>query len=294
MTITFPQRATRAPVKTPMVRAATRQLLAAHTNKGGFVVFTGAAGVGKTTAASIISSEVNAAYDSHNGDGTPFRARRFEVTNYRTRRGDSLQRDLIAEIGRKVAGVNLPVDVRRMRLSDAIDSLVEKLVMDDIELVFVDEAGRLPPDGLDAIAAVINRAAEEREHRLTIVLVGMDDLPSTIRSRPQILRRVVETVVFEPCEPRDIIAVLSSLHPYFNSVDLDSPDGKALAEFLVSPKVSGGGLFGYLIPLVERAVEHYGGEDAELNVKRLQAVSDVSRLAEGKALTASKRGWRTG
>lgn len=287
----FPVRREPCPRTTPIIQSTEQRLMAAHNPRGQLFVITGHSGVGKTTAAAMIHDGINQLFDSDPGNSNAFRAKRFEVTNYSSSHGLIMHRRLLVEFGTKVLSLRSNIDIRNLNISDEMDRVIEGLISERIEIVFIDEAGRLPTAAFDCLVTLINKSAEEHMHRLTIVLIGMDELPVTVRQLPQVSRRVADTVMFTPCDSSVLLAVLGDLDDFFNQLDPGSENGREIVMFLMDETVSKGGLFGSAIPLVERAIAFTKEMGLPMGMKVLRFARTMKQQGEEKSIAASGLKW---
>jgi AAA domain-containing protein len=205
-------------IEAGMMRVAEKRTLDAH-RLGGFIGFTGHQGIGKTTTAEWMVERINAAYDPNNSRA--FRAAYFTCPKTS---GWSKQEMLEMKRGVRLLYVNVlgPLDNGFYRSSRLPDEIAEQVVIgyekNGIQLVFADEAGNLSLNAIRGMVIVSDKA-KHRGWDLTIVLLGMDDLPRKLEILPQIRRRVNDLIYFKPYTLAETKKLLAALHPYFGTLE---------------------------------------------------------------------------
>lgn len=193
-----------------MMKMASKLTLEAHYNQG-LVMWSGGVGRGKTWCAEWMVDELNAQYDPQNP--ASFRLKHYEVAPNKQRGG----REDKAALRRLYEAIVGPMDegvYRRFTLEAIAEMVVHGLERTCCQILFVDEAGRLSLEALDALVLVIN-TAEIKGWPFTIVVVGMDDLPIKIKLNPRIYSRVCQKICFEPYTLNETWDLLAALDPYF-------------------------------------------------------------------------------
>ena len=289
MTLTFPQPRAASTVVTPAINQTLNRLFAVHRERGQMVVMTGKSGAGKTTAATHIGSVVNEAFRA--GADNAFQSRYYVATDMLRAAGDILQRRFLAEFAKQVLRVSVPKDLRTLDVPGMMNTIATGLRMMNVQLVFIDEAGHIPPAGLDHLVTLINIVTTAEKHPLTVALVGMHDLPRNVYSIPQVARRAQEFVYFEPYDARTAMTVLCTVHPYFDSISLDQAEGKEVMEFLLSPEVSDGGLVGLMVPLVERASEAAKLMNLPFGIRALRVAHAIKNTDIERGRKEMERSW---
>jgi hypothetical protein len=89
-------------------------------------------------------------------------------------------------------------------------------------MILVDEAGGLCLSSLRGLV-LLSDSAGNLLHRLSIVLIGMDDLPRALNALPQIKGRLNEFCYFEPYGENECWQFLTKLHPHFSEERRDDP-----------------------------------------------------------------------
>lgn len=297
MAYSFAPRPVTTVVETGMMRYTSNIVANVHSTRGQFVVVTGTSGVGKTTTAQRIRDDINAAFAQDPDNVDAYGARYYSTTDHRVskRKDVSLlgQRRLLAEFAQEVLQLAVPTDIRTLDIAKWMNCIILGLRQQAIQIVFIDEAGYLPPAALDCLAALVNKAAStEYQHPLTIVLLGMHDLPGNVRALPNLERRVADWVSFEPCGEEEVQQVLAPLNPFFAELDLSSEDGQSVMTFLRSAEVSGGGMLGLIVPLAERAVAHARHRKVPMSLLQLRVAHASKLTASAQSEAAMLRGWK--
>jgi hypothetical protein len=197
-----------------MMKYASKLTLEAHYNCG-FVMWSGGVGRGKTWCAEWMVEELNAQYDPVNPD--TFRLKHYEVGRIAKWSGRE-EKIALRSLYHAIIG---PMDegVYRTFPSEAIaEIIVHGLQRMAYQIIFVDEAGRLSLNALDGLVLVSNTAGIKK-WPLTIVMVGMDDLPVKIKLNERINSRIHQKVCFEPYKTHETWDLLAALDPYFADLD---------------------------------------------------------------------------
>jgi hypothetical protein len=158
-----------------------------------------------------------------------------------------------------------------------------------VELVVIDEAGRLSAEAIRGVNLVRDVAAEQENWRLSIIFVGMDDLPTKMIKYPQIHKRIHEWCYFREYDLEATWLFLSELHPFFANLDARKRESRALVETVHELS---GGLPGMLIPLLQQ-LEHRLTQTNKLITPRfIRAVHKVSQDSMLRALNESRRRYK--
>ncbi len=129
--------------------------------------------------------------------------------------------------------------------------LVHGLRVRNISMIFVDEAGCLSVDAIRGMV-LVRDIAENTGWPLTIIFVGMDDLPVKMTRLPQIENRIHEWCFFKEYDFDGTWAMLAELHPHFAGLDSNCPEHQEQVKFIHSRY---GGFPGLLVPFLQR-LEH--------------------------------------
>jgi hypothetical protein len=231
------------------MKSAVRRTLAVH-HLGGICVWSGRAGMGKTTTAQHMVKLTDDAYDPDN-------PRAFRVVHYEAGSKNPSKSDAKHGIRSLYYGVGCKLDegIYRTHLAEELAAdLIHFLKKMNIQLIFIDEAGCL---SLDAIRGIIlvSDTARLLGLTLTIVLIGMDNLPTKVKRNPQVERRIHEWCYFKPCTLEETYNLLAALHPHFASLSLKDTSHKEQISYVHEACK---GMPGSLVPFVSRFSSMFG------------------------------------
>jgi Cdc6-like AAA superfamily ATPase len=277
-------------VVTDTIELAASRILIVHEMRGQFALMAGRSGAGKTTAATHICSALTE--DCDNKAPNAFRARQYVSSDMRAVRADMIERRLLAEFLGKALDISVPVDSRRQSPAMLSSQILVALKQRNIQMVFIDEAGLVPSLGLNVLANLMNEACLKHHFPLTIVLVGMNDLPLTAYELPQVRRRIGDTICFEPYTAADALVVLREVDPYFSSLQTRPAEHDEVMEFLMSPEVSDGGMLGQMIQLVERASKFAKVQGHTPSITALRTAHLIKAKDAQRAATDARQGYR--
>lgn len=182
----------------------------------GFMVVYGLAGAGKTTSARWTIGRINSAFDP--GNPQAFRAAMYETAR---NSGEAAGKRALRTLYQELTGYPLDDGIYRKSDSEGIASEVQKVIARKrIGFIAIDEAGLMSVEAISALALLLDRCAAA-DYNLTIMLIGMDDLPLKMdaRTRPQLFRRVHDWFNFKQYDLADTRELLAGLHPYFANLD---------------------------------------------------------------------------
>jgi hypothetical protein len=282
-TFQFPQRATPVVVETDLMHEVADLTVAAH-NSSPIVVWAGSSRLGKTTTAEWLTSRIEAAYIESNPDA--FHAARYQATEL----ADWHSVDKTA-MGAFHVGVLGPLDeglYRRLRAHELATLVVNGLLKRRIELVFVDEAGLYSLRAMRGLIAVRDRMVEQGG-RLTLVLVGMDDLPCKLDQNPQVAGRVHEWCYFKPYTLRETARLVRKISPLWAQADFKDADVRRQLEFL---HLASDGVQGRIVPFVQK-VEQEVAWGHELSVALLKVVQLRTARNRSQAQSAQRNAYRS-
>jgi type II secretory pathway predicted ATPase ExeA len=267
-------------VETGQMRRVANATLDVH-GGGTMVVWTGRQGIGKTTTAQWMVEQLAARYD--NDDRAAFRTRYYE-TGGTPPRAPKPGKKALRTLFTKTLG---PLDegvYRRSEPEDLAETILAGLVQRNVQMVFIDEAGKLTVDAIRGLVLVRNLADTEGWN-LTVVFIGMDDLPGMMKSVPQIDRRVEEWVYFKPYDVAETHTLLSELHPYFAGLDLDVREDRAQVEYLHEQYA---GLPAQLVAYLRKLDGRQERLGRKIDMKLLKAVHLMTVRDKQRALADSR------
>lgn len=261
MTDGFRFRPRRSPdiIVTKMMRQAEARTLRVHAG-GALPIWTGPARVGKTTTARYLVERINGAFSESDPDA--FLSAHFQVGQIAD------EKKAIRSLFHGTVGTLDEGLYRSMPTEDLARMLIHALRRLHLELIMVDEAGLLSIDALRGMV-LARDVAENVGQRLSIVLIGMDDLPTKVHGNPQLAGRVTEFINFRPYSGEEVLTLLSSLHPPYGSLDPTSDEAKRHLRFFEKHY---GSLPGLIVPFMYRLdMEGRGRGDKVPTIKELKA-----------------------
>jgi len=243
----------------------------------------GSGGAGKTTTAEWMVRRANAAFDPQNPH--TFKAVLYEVGKVKAGFGNEAKR-AIRSLYAAVSGMTIDEGYYgRCTAEEFADLVVDIAERQRVQLVFVDEAGLLSLDAIGGLILVSDKA-RQRKFPLTVVLIGMDDLPQKVKSRPQIRRRVPEWCHFQHYDLEQTFKLLKALHPHFAALNRNFPTDWEQVKYV--HEISEG-LPGYIIPFVSQFDAQYRGSEMNINLAFLRAVHLRTVYDTRDILALSKR-----
>jgi hypothetical protein len=263
------------------MREIIRRTLEAHADPG-LVVWTGPSRNGKTTTARFLAARVSADADAQ-VDGA-FRGRHMEIAGggrYASQKWGI--KHLYWEFAGKVAERVFQKETPRSLALHVVDALRKRRV----QMVFVDEAGYLSTEELQGMVLVLDVAREEG-WPLTIVLIGMNDLPIKVNNCPQIDGRVVSWSYFEPYGLEDTLDFLANLNSEFAKLSLRVPAHREIVEFI---KDEFGGILGRIVQFLRRLSSRREDDpDDPFDLLLMRAVALGMKRERDRSISASRSG----
>jgi hypothetical protein len=263
------------------VAEATKRCVA----QGGHLVWTGPSRVGKTTTADrYLTRAINR---QHEQTGEGFRALHFHVGG--TGKGDQWKQSL-AILYAQAHGVPLtPHQYRRLQPTGLAEQVVMGLQRSNTRLVFIDEAGVLTTDAIKAMT-LVGDTAGDMDWPVSLVFIGMDDLPKKIESSPQVSGRISRYFYFHEYDFTQTKAFLAALHPHFAGARWDA-EKVVEAEFI---QKFCHGLPGKIVSFLGHVDGHLMDIGRELNIQILRGVSQLLLQQKADAHEAVKRRFAVG
>lgn len=277
----FPERREAIFVETGQVREAIRTTLTSHGDCG-MVVWTGRSGAGKTRTARHLVRGLEERYRAENPNA--FRARYYEVGGGRRNLRQRTMRHGIRSLYTATVG---PLDERVWRRDpeeEIAARLVRGLQLKRLQLIVIDEAGLLSEDEIRGMV-LVRDVAEAAEWPLSLVMVGMDDMPRTMSSLPQIERRVHSWVYFEAYDEDDTWELLARLHPHFRTLNARVKDHREQVAFIHKTFE---GLIGRMIPFLRRLdLRHNRYPDVPIDLMLMELVWEEMKKGKEDCLGES-------
>jgi hypothetical protein len=263
--IKFPSTTPRKIVETKLMKQTISRTLAVHP-LAALVIWYGASRIGKTTTAQYMVAKILEAHDAK--DPFAFRAAYCEVGTIPPWSGNEMKKG-IKSLYFAAFGSNLDERVYRRDPPEAVAALlVHELKKRDIQMIFLDEAGGLSVDAIQGMILVRDTALS-LHWPLTLVLIGMDDLPVKVNSKSQIKGRVSEWCYFVEYGFDDTWNLLTELHPHFAGLEKDNEEHREQVEFL---RTAYGGFPGHLISFIVRMEYRLQDHKNLIDLRFLRAV----------------------
>jgi hypothetical protein len=265
-------------VETGFMREVMNRTLTVHPGNS---VWYGEARIGKTTTARHFVEQITSAYDPYNPYA--FRAIHYETGEIASWSGNEQKKGLKslynATLGRIDEGM-----YRTDPPETIVRHLVQGLMRKNIQIIFIDEAGNL---SLDAIRGMIMTydAAKNLGHSLSLVFIGMDDLPVKVTKLPQIKGRIHEWCYFEPFSFEDVAKLLPKLTNHFNSIDLNNSQDYEIVECMIELF---GGFPGLIIPFLRKVERYQLVEREEITIKYLRTIHLRTTIDQKNAITKAE------
>lgn len=178
-----------------LVDAITERITPIHP---GLSLLSGPPGTGKTE----IAQDIAAHFNQSTGKAALYMAFTMEARRYTCAQMLSLLHEMF--LG------PLTKRLRQQKAEILAQEVVHRLRTQGTQWLFLDEAGLLSHEGLNALQ-VLYDAAKHIDHPLSCLLIGNDDLPLKVQHRPQLETRIKETVYIEPYSYDQLYEVLPQL-----------------------------------------------------------------------------------
>jgi hypothetical protein len=281
-TIRFPKPLKIKVVVTDMMVEMINRTLAVHALSA-LIIWYGQSSVGKTTTARYMVDLINQQFDEN--DPNSFRAVYYEVGEILKGSGNEMKKG-IRSMYQAVLQIQIDEGFYRSNPAETIAAqLVHGLRRKRIQLVIVDEAGCLSEAAIRGMT-LVRDTAENEGFALTIVFVGMDDLPQKMTRLPEIHRRVKEVCYFSQYNLDETWALLKELHPYFAGLDGSKSSHREQVETIHEFCL---GLPGLIVAFVQKLDYRLTNYKGEVNTKFLWAVYELTNKSMIVALNEARR-----
>jgi type II secretory pathway predicted ATPase ExeA len=291
MSLLYHATRTSSVIVTSEMEIAFQRVNLVHRGGSQMVAVVGPAGTGKTTSMRLLAQRIDE--DAVANVANAWRTIYYASDDLRLTHKVTLERHVFAQLLTDGLVLSVDKDLRRNRPEDLRQKILIALRQRNIQMIFIDEAGQIPALGLNALANLVN-AAELADWPLTIVLIGMDELPLEIAKFGQVERRVEDTILYQPYGPVEALEALAQVEPFFAALDLASEEGQTVMEFMTSPEVSCGGALGRMIKLVRRTAEQCRRDGTVFCFRELRMTHQLSARDQQRAVESARNGWRTG
>jgi len=169
----------------------------------------------------------------------------------------------------QVSGVPFSQGVfKRYEVEGLAELVVKACMRKNIRMLLIDEAGCL---SLGAIRGMIlvRDIAENLSWALSLVFIGMDDLPIKMELLPQISRRVHAYCYFDEYDVDETKRLVASLYPHFRD---DRVAASVINEEVQFIHKTCGGIPGRIVTFLEQVHAWARDMNAPLDLRLLQAV----------------------
>lgn len=252
-------------VITPMMKEMINRTLSVHP-LGALVVWYGQSRIGKTTTGRYMANHLNETFDEDDPD--TFRAVHYEVGPVPKGSGNEIKRG-IRSLYQAALGAQMDEGFYNRNPPEGLAAqLVYGLRRKRIRLIIVDEAGGLSADAIRGMN-LVRDTAENEGWTLTLVFVGMDDLPQKITKYPQLHHRIQEWCYFDQYDIDATWTLLTKLHPYFANLDAKK---KAHHEQVEVVHELCSGLPGLIVPFVQLLDYRLSLATGEITAEFLRAI----------------------
>jgi|ERR1043165_2528838 hypothetical protein len=277
----FPEPSPKVTVETPFMIEVMGAVMKNQLT-GNLSCWYGNAGIGKTTLGGHLEKKINEAFSKNQANPNAFRARHYQV-------GDNSEGGSEQKQGIKVLyvamGVPLPEGEYRFRQTHELaDEAVEIAKRKRIKVFLVDEAGLLSINAIRGLVTIRDRSLKIG-WPITIIFIGMDDLPQKLNSIPQIRRRVHPWVYFAEYTFEETWNLLSKLHPHFSKLDKNDKGHLSQVKFVYETFGGNPGSITLFLLELDSALESFQGEVTE---KFLRTVHYLMTEAKVKTLESSQ------
>ena len=255
--------------------------------------------IGKSTTGIYMVQKIDEAYNPQNPYA--YRAVHYEVGEIPGWSGNEQKKGIkslyFATLGRIDEGI-----YRHDPPESLATQLVHGLRRKNIQVILVDEAGTLSLEAIRGMILVVD-TAKNMNYPLSLVFIGMDDLPTKVRHSPQVEKRIVEWCYFEAYSLKETGKLLAQLHPHFASLEFDIPAHYEQVECIYEMF---GGFPGLIVPFLKKLDRYQRQEPDEINVKYLrtlhlrtlmdkeQAINKSLEIYHGKPPKEGRRGIERG
>lgn len=211
-------------------------------------VWYGMTRIGKTTTARYAVEKIYEAYHANNPDA--FRAVHYE-TGAIARSGNDQKRGIKSLYNATLGRLD-----EALYRKDPAETLVQELVYGlkrkNIGMIFIDEAGNMSVNAIRGMLMAYD-AAKNMNHPLSLIFIGMDDLPVKVTRLPQVNGRIQEWCYFEAYSFEETAILLAELHPHFAALDITIPTDREQLQLIYDLC---GGFPGHIIPFIKK-LERY-------------------------------------
>lgn len=278
----YPKKVTKKIIRTGQMNRIIARTMGVHLLSS-LIVWIGRSRLGKTTTAEELNKELNGAFTSDDPDA--FRSTYYQVGEIL---GKNLQKKGIRSLYEACIGPMENSTFNDNSTEGLATMLVEALQIKNIQMIFIDEAGNLPINVIRGMITVRDRAFS-MDWTLSLVFIGMDDLPKVLMQLPQINNRINEWCYFKPYTLEETFTFLKSLEPYFSNYSLENTEQLEQIQFIHEQFDGTPGLF---IPFLRRLNNRLHTElEGKVDLMGLMSVHLNFLRDKDAALSDSEKGY---
>ena len=189
------------------LRTAIQLTKLTHSERPGLQIWVGDVGAGKTVAAEQLEKECIAAADR--GDEGAYRAHKFTTGGDLYSNSTRKMKRGIYDVYCAEIGALTPGELQARTEKALVDEIVEDLRLRSMQLLIIDEAGMKTMEEIRGFAAITD-AALSAGFRLTILLLGMDDLGGKATGMGVLESRIKRIYNFELWSSKNCLAFACS------------------------------------------------------------------------------------
>ena len=270
-------------VETALMRSAIRFALGSHGRIAGFHVWSGLAGMGKSTAARYAVQQC----ETGTVCGVPvdFRAEYVLAPEISRSSSSAFDDPLWALYSHFVRHApRRSTDKSRLAIE-----LATYFQSTRTAFLFIDEAGQMNhPRAFAGLTHLLNTAATLTPRwMMSIVLVGMNNLPALVTREPQVESRILNWFAFKAyTETHDVYRLLATSFPEVAALDAAAAATHATMQALM--KVSGGSLRG-MVGLVQAAKTLWA--EAPLSASLVEMAHQVKVINKKEVDSMMRTNW---
>jgi hypothetical protein len=243
--------------------------------------------LGKTTTAEWIVESINAKYTPENPRA--FRAFHYQVGKISGRFANDEKRGIKSVWSGALEEALDEGRYRRLLPESLAEELVHGLRRRRIALGFIDEAGLLSSGAIRGMIGTVRDKSLKMGWPLTLVFVGMDELPQKLDEVPQVRERVTCWIPFTEYERRDTVRLLRGIHPHFANASKENPDVREQMLFIHNTIGGYPGKIVSFLSAVDTWLPTLGGE---YTLEAFKAVHKLVRLDREKLLREARANYR--
>lgn len=284
-TFQFPKKRKTPILETGMMRSAERRTMEVQQGSA-LVAWWGTQRIGKSTTARWMVRRINSAYQEDAQHPDTFRAVHYEVGMI-PRSASRPQKMAIRSLWHATVS-SLDEGVYRQETPESLARLlVHELAKRNIELICVDEAGLLSLPAIRGMV-LVRDTAKNLGRTLSLVFIGMDDLPQKLDRHPQVSGRVHDWVDFHAHELEETAALLASLGAPFQGLNLEDDDDREVIEWIHQRFE---GIPGDIVPFCRRLAPRLKRSGDPLTVENCKVTHQITLRDKKRSLKGARGQW---